>query len=121
MAFSKREVDALENAKILGVRSGTTHRYTGVWVVLVGRRVFARSWNNKESGWYRAFLDQRVGNIKVGSLEIPVRARRTRSALLQQAVSRAYATKYDTKGSQKWVRGFARPERESTTIEFVRA
>ena len=53
--FSARRIAAFADAPILGVRSGTEHRYTGVWVVVVEDRVFVRSWNDKPTGWYRAF------------------------------------------------------------------
>ena len=45
--FADAVVDTLNDAKILGVRAGTEHRYTGVWVVVVEGRVFVRSWNDK--------------------------------------------------------------------------
>jgi hypothetical protein len=35
-------------------------RYTGVWVVVVEGRAFVRSWNDKSTGWYRAFQAQRL-------------------------------------------------------------
>jgi hypothetical protein len=117
--FSRQVVATLDAAKILGVRAGATHRYTAVWVVVVERRVFVRSWSDKPTGWYRAFLEQPAGSIQAGELERKVRARFTRSARLRGAVSKAYAVKYPTKGSQKWVRGFARPTRAAHTLEFV--
>ena len=53
--FADDIVEALRNAKILGVRAGTEHRYTGVWVVVVEGRLFVRSWNDKPTGWFHAF------------------------------------------------------------------
>lgn len=117
--FRADELAALEKAKILGVRAGADHRYTGVWVVVVEGRVFARSWNDTPTGWFRAFRDEPRGSIQVAERQIEVRARQTRSERLRLAVSRAYAAKYDTKASQKWVRGFAEPARERTTLELV--
>ncbi|HVR43208.1 MAG TPA: hypothetical protein VMS56_07140, partial [Thermoanaerobaculia bacterium] len=55
--FSSSELEALTRARILGVRSGDAHRYTGVWVVVVEGRAFVRSWGDAPSGWYRSFLD----------------------------------------------------------------
>jgi hypothetical protein len=52
--FSGSALEELAKAKIIGVRAGTEHRYTGVWVVVVEGRVFVRSWNDKPTGWYRA-------------------------------------------------------------------
>ena len=117
--FSKSIVEALRSAKILGVRAGTEHRYTGVWVVVVDGRVFVRSWGDKPTGWFRAFRKQPSGMIQTGELEIPVRAKLVRSARILDAVTAAFGEKYDTKGSRKWVEGFAEPARLATTFEFV--
>lgn len=48
-----------------------------------------------------------------------MRSRHVRSERIRKAVTAAYGQKYSTKGSQKWVEGFAEPERELTTLEFV--
>jgi hypothetical protein len=112
-------IEAARDAKIMGVRAGTEHRYTGIWVVVVDDRIFARSWNDKPTGWFRAFRKQPNGTIQIGEREIPVRAKPVRSARLRDAVTMAFAEKYNTKGSQKWVEGFKDPERVLTTLEFV--
>src|SRR5688572_2278524 len=95
--FKKADVEALRKAKILGVRAGTEHRYTGVWVVVVEDRVFARSWGDKPSGWFRAFKEQPEGMIQVGDREIRVRGKAVRSARIRDAVTAAFAEKYNTK------------------------
>ena len=117
--FPEDVVELLRKAKILGVRSGTTHRYTGVWVVVVDDRVFARSWNDKATGWFQAFRKEATGTIQAGNLEIPVRAKLVRSARIRDAVTVAFGEKYPTKGSKQWVDGFAEPSRLLNTIEFV--
>ena len=119
--FSRPVIGALRAAKILGVRAGEEHRYTGVWVVVVEDRVFVRSWNDKPTGWYRAFRAEPLGSIQVDGREIAVRAVTTRSERLRAAVSVAYGEKYNTKASQKWVTGFAEPERAAVTLELVPA
>src|SRR5215211_6399741 len=115
----KTIVEAARDARIMGVRAGTEHRYTGVWVVVVDDRIFARSWNDKPTGWFRAFRKQPNGTIQIDDLEIPVRGKLVRSARIRDAVTAAFAEKYNTKGSRKWVEGFAEPERLLTTLEFV--
>lgn len=119
VTFADAVVEALRKAKILGVRAGTEHRYTGVWVVVVDGRVFVRSWSDKPTGWFRAFRKEPNGTIQAGELEIPVRAKLVRSARIRDSVTQAFGEKYDTKGSRKWVEGFAEPARLVTTIEFV--
>ncbi len=117
--FADDVVEAFRSAKILGVRAGTEHRYTGVWVVVVDGRVFARSWNNKPTGWFQAFRKQAHGMVQVGELDLPVRGKVVRAARLRDAVTVAFGEKYPTKGSRKWVEGFAEPERVVNTIEFI--
>ena len=119
--FPAPDLAMFQQAKILGVRSGTEHRYTGVWVVVVERRVFVRSWNDRPTGWYGAFRGEPRGSISLGGREMAVRAIHVRSERLRKAVTQAYAGKYDTKASERWVRGFAEPEREATTLELVPA
>lgn len=118
-AFSGKVVEALRNAKILGVRSGTEHRYIGVWVVVVDDRVFVRSWNDKPTGWFRAFKKEPTGMIQFGDREVRVRGKAVRSQKMRDAVTTAFAEKYNTKGSRVWVEGFAEPERVVNTLEFV--
>jgi hypothetical protein len=120
-SFSKEKLEALARAKILGVRAGTEHRYTGVWVVVVEGRVFVRSWNGKPTGWFRAFRAQPSGTIQFAGQEVAVLGKPVRSSRLRDAVSAAYGEKYDTKASQKWVQGFAEPERAVNTIELIPA
>src|SRR5262245_10732967 len=101
--FAEDIVEALRDDKIIGVSGGAEHRYTGVWVVVVEGRPFVRSWNDKPTGWFRAFRKEPNGSVQVAGLEIPVRAKLTRSARLRKAVTVAFGQKYNTKGSQKWV------------------
>lgn len=117
--FSDDLLESLRNAKIIGVRAGTEHRYTGVWVVVVEGRVFVRSWNDKPTGWYQAFRKEANGSVQVSGIEIAVRAKLTRSARIRHAVTMAFGQKYNTKASQKWVEGFAEPVRELKTLELV--
>lgn len=118
--FAGEIVAALRKAKILGIRSGTEHRFTGVWVVVVDDRVFVRSWNDKATGWFQSFKKEPRGTIQAEGLdELPVRGKVVRSARVRDAVTAAFAEKYHTKGSKKWVEGFAEPARVLNTLEFV--
>jgi hypothetical protein len=118
--FSARVIEALERSKILGVRSGDAHRFTGVWVVVWKGRVFARSWNDKHTGWHRAFMQEKLGAIQMpNGRPIRVVAKRSRGERLLAAIDHAYTEKYNTPASKKWVRGFKRARRRSTTTEFV--
>lgn len=117
--FSKTDLALIRDSRILGVRSGTEHRFTGVWVVVANDRVFIRSWDDKPTGWHRAFLKNPTGAIQVAGREIPVRAKKVRGERLLEAIEAAYAEKYNTKASLKYVRGFRLKRRRMTTTEFV--
>ena len=119
--FADTVIEEIRKSKILGVRSGTEHRYTGVWVVVVSNRVFVRSWNDKPTGWFRAFKKEATGTIQIGDLEVSVRGKLVRSARIRDAVTLALGEKYNTRASLKWVKGFAEPSRALTTLEFVAA
>ena len=112
-------VAALDTSKIIGLRAGLTpHRFLGVWVVVADGRAFVRPWNDKPHGWYRAFLEEPRGVLQLGARELPIRMTRCRGERLLDAIDAAYATKYPTPASRKWVRGFKTPRRRATTLEI---
>ena len=119
--LSRPVVAAADAAGIMGIRAGakSDHRFIGVWPIVVGGRLFARSWTLTRGGWYRSFLEDPLGVIQVGDREVRIRAVRVKSERIRDRIENAYAEKYDTKASQKYVRGFRTPRRRDTTTEFV--
>ena len=119
--LSRPIVAAADAAGIMGVRAGakSEHRFVGVWPIVVDGRLFARSWTSTKGGWYRTFLEDPLGLIQVADREIRIRAVRVTSERLRDKIEEAYAEKYDTKASQKYVRGFRTPRRRETTTEVV--
>ena len=119
--LSRPLVAAADAAGIMGIRAGarSEHKFVGVWPIVVKGRLFARSWTSKRDGWHRTFLEDPLGTIQVGEREVRVRARRVTSEKLLDQIEDAYAEKYDTKASQKYVRGFRTARRRATTTEFV--
>ncbi len=118
--FPRDTVAAFAATKYLYIRSGG-HRFILIWVVVVEGRVVVRSWNDKAAGWYRAFLAEPHGHVRMGDEEVPVRAVRLRSARLNDAADMAYATKYTTKANQKYVKGFKAAKRKACTLELLPA
>ena len=119
--FPRPVVTAIDEGKYLGIRAGgrTDHRFIGIWAVVVDGRVFARSWTLKPSGWYRTFLDDPRGAISVGDRQIRIRAVPARGIRLHEAIERAYAEKYTTPASKKYVRGFRTKRRREATMELM--
>lgn len=118
--FPKVILAAIRDSHILGIRAGTQpHRFIGIWAVVVEDRVFVRSWSLKPRSWYRTFCEEPRGVIQVANREIAVRAVRTRSERLKDAVNRAYRQKYHTPGSIKYARDLGRAKSRATTTELV--
>jgi hypothetical protein len=121
--FSRRRLAQIDAGRILWIRAGrrTSHRFIGIWAVVVEGRVYVRSWSLKESGWYRSFLDDPIGAIQVAydEAELKVRALRVRSDRIRDAVECAYALKYATPGSRRYVRGFRSKRRREATLELI--
>lgn len=110
---------AIDATKYFYLRAGAEHRFIAVWVLMIGERVFVRSWNDKPGGWYRAFRDEGVGTVKVDNREIQVRARPVRSAKLLDRMDVAYAEKYDTKANLTYVKGFSTAKRRACSLELI--
>jgi hypothetical protein len=111
---------AIRKDKRLRIRAGTgPHRFIGIWAVVVEGRVFVRSWSLKPRSWYRTFLEEPRGAILVDGREVAVRAVRTKSERLKDAIDEAYLEKYDTRGSIQYARDLGRAKSRATTTELI--
>ena len=120
--FSEEILAALRESKGLRVRAGSgAHRFIGIWVVVVKDRAFVRSWSLKPNGWYRTFLEEPAGAIRVADDEIPIRAVRITNKALRDAIDRAYLDKYNTPGSLKYAKDLGSAKSRATTMELVPA
>ena len=121
--FTDETLATINKDRILGIRAGeeSHHRVIGIWVVVVDRRVFVRSYTMKPGGWWRTFLEDPYGEIFVSKRKrgIRVRAVQTRSEKLKDAVSAAYKEKYNTRGSVGYVEEMSRSPLRDTTMELV--
>ena len=118
--FSRKLLSAINDAKVIYIRAGSEpHRFIRIWAVVVGDRVFARSWSIKPRSWYRTFLKEPIGAIQVADQDIAVRALRTRGEKLNDEIDQAYLDKYNTKGWIKYARDLGRAKSRATTTELI--
>ena len=118
--FPREVVDAIDRGKIIGLRAGTgSHRFIGLWAVVVEGRVFVRSWGLKPDSWFHALHADGRGTMQAADREIPVRAVLTRSDRLKDAVDQAYLAKYHTPGSVQYARDLGSEKSRATTTELV--
>jgi hypothetical protein len=118
--FPARLLKAIAEGSYVKVRAGLgDHAFRAIWAVVVGDRVFVRSWSLKPDGWHRTFLKDSRGALLVGGREVAVRAVQTRSERLRDAVSAAYLAKYDSAASLKYAKDLGRARSRATTTELV--
>ena len=120
--FSKAFLKCIEETQITSVRAGKDRtKFTGIWMVTIDGRIFARSYNLSERSWFTSFLNGSEGDIKCGKEIIPVKGvRPPDSKALTEAINHAYEKKYAVKEhNKKWVNGLVQPERTARTMEFI--
>lgn len=120
--FPEKILNAIATSMVVGIRAGTKpHRFIAVWAVIVGRRVFIRSWGVKREGWHSVLHKASAGMLQVGNRKIAIGAIQTRSEQVKEAVDMAYKEKYNTPGSRKYVQDLCRTKSRNTTTELVPA
>jgi len=118
--FPDELLKVLKTSKGIRVRAGKgSHRFIGIWFVVVADRVFVRSWSVKPDGWYATLLKDPCGAIQVGKVETAVRAVHTKSEHLKEAVDRAYLEKYISRGEVKYANDLTTEKSRATTVEFA--
>ena len=120
--FSKTFLKCIREREINSVRAGKDRtKFTGIWMVEVEGRIFARSYYGAERSWYTAFLDGNTGAIKCGDAIINVSGEKPAdSSRITEAINKAYEEKYSVKAhNKKWVDGLIQPERVARTMEFI--
>jgi len=118
--FSSDALATLNKSQGLRIRAGSgTHRFIGIWAVVVKDRLFVRSWSLTPGGWYRTFLEERSGAIQLANREIPVRAVHTRAESVLKAIDRAYLSKYSAPGSLKYANDLVSGKCRSATLELA--
>ena len=117
--FSEDILAEFRESKELRIRAGTgPHRFIGIWVVVVNDRVFVRSWSVKPRGWYRTFLEEPRGTVRMADRELAIRAVRTRDERVRNKVDRAYVNKYNTPWAIKYARDLGSAQSRATTLEL---
>ncbi len=120
--FEKSFLKCINETQITGVRAGKgREKFTGIWMVEVDDRIFARSYNLSERSWYTTFLNGGGGDLKCGKEIVPVKGLKPADInIMTDAINKAYEKKYLVKAyNKKWVDGLCQPERVARTMEFI--
>jgi hypothetical protein len=120
--FSKSFLKCISEMHITSVRAGKDRtKFTGIWMVEVDERIFARSYSLSERSWYTAFLNGGDGDIKCGKEIIAVKGIKPADLdTITEAINKAYEKKYLVKAdNKKWVDGVCKPGSIERTMEFI--
>ena len=120
--FPSSFLTCINSTQINHVRVGADReKFTGIWMVQVKGRVFARSYYLRERSWYNTFLETESGEIKCAAATVTVKGIKPKDlATITAFVNSAYQKKYGIRPSnQKWVDGLCESERVKKTMEFV--
>jgi hypothetical protein len=119
-AVSDDLLTVLKKSKSIRGSAGTgRHRFIGIWFVLAGNRIMARSWSVKPNGWYSTFVKEPRGAIQVGKVEVAVRAVPIKNKRLRDPVDTAYLEKYNTAWELKYAKDLAGEKSRATTVELL--
>ncbi|MEX1139673.1 MAG: DUF2255 family protein [Bacteroidota bacterium] len=118
--FSESILNTIRKAQVIGIKAGKgRHRVIAVWAVVVNNRVFIRSWSLKTQSWYAAFRENPTGELHIAGRKIRIRPVFVRSESLKNKISAAYAEKYHTPGSLRFVREMSRRKSRNTSTGLV--
>lgn len=112
-------VPAIRDAWSVAIRIGSKpHRFIRIWAVVVGGRVYARSWSLTPGGWYKTLAAEKRGVLQVGRKAVPFRGVRPRGEAVRSAVDRAYVRKYSRPGEARYARDLCGARSRATTLEL---
>ena len=108
--WSAAELAALDAAAELEIAvprpDGSLRRWTPIWVVRVDDRVYVRTWQRRETGWYGHAVASGRARIRVPGLAVDVLVEDVGRAA-QAEVDAAYRASYSDAGATSVVTGAA--------------
>lgn len=119
--FSEEFLQFLDENTLVEIKSGN-HRtkFTEIWMIRIGKRVFARSWNRNVKGWMHDFLINNGGQIKYGQKVLNVTVRKIdKTDKINEDISKAYLNKYTQEYNIDYAKGISQIEYFDFTLEFI--
>ncbi|MDR5589079.1 DUF2255 family protein [Christiangramia sp. SM2212] len=110
----------LQENTLIEVKAGRVREsFLPIWMVVVEKRIFARSWNKSDKSWFTEFQYSGVGQIKCGDKVIDIKTSKLNgSDPLNHKISQAYLEKYKQPENIKYAVGISKPEYFDYTMEF---
>ena len=119
--FSDEFLQFLDDNTLVEIKSGN-HRtkFTEIWMIRIGKRVFARSWNKNVNGWMNDFLINNGGQIKYGEKVLNVTVKKIdKTDKINKDISKEYLNKYTQEYNLEYAKGISQKEYYDFTLEFI--
>ena len=119
--FPSEFLQFLDENTLVEIKSGN-HRtkFTEIWMIRIGKRVFARSWNKNVNGWMNYFLINNGGQIKYGEKVLNVTVKKIdKTDKINEGISNAYLNKYTQEHNLEYAKGISQKEYYDFTLEFI--
>ena len=119
--FSDEFLQFLDENTLVEIKSGN-HRtkFTEIWMIRIGKRVFARSWNKNVKGWMNDFLINNGGQIKYGEKVLNVTVKKIdKTDKINEDISNAYLNKYTQEYNIEYAKRISQIDYFDFTIEFI--
>jgi hypothetical protein len=119
--FSNTILEYISNNNLVGIRAGSSRKgFLPVWMVVVNKRVFVRSWGLAEKSWYNTFLENNTGAIDCGGEVIPVMAIIPGDiGAMNRLINEAYLKKYDYGSNSFYAQGITGEQHMNRTVELI--
>lgn len=120
MPFPSSFFDYLATHTLIEIKGGVERKsFLSIWMVNVGQRVFARSWNKSAKSWFTAFQETGLGQVKYGDQVLDIRGEKLGSdSSLHPLINQAYLEKYTQERNLFYAQGITQPEYAEFTLEF---
>ena len=119
--FPSEFLQFLDENTLVEIKSGH-HRtkFTEIWMIRIGKRVFARSWNKNVKGWMNDFLINNGGQIKYGEKVLNVTVKKIdKTDKINEDISNAYLNKYTQEYNIEYAKRISQIDYFDFTIEFI--
>ena len=117
---NKELIEYLNKNTLIEIKGGLEReKFIKIWMVNVGDRIFARSWNKSKKSWFTEFQKVGVGQIKFGENILTVFGKKTqKDDEINAKIDEAYLRKYRQPENIGYAYGITQPEYADYTMEF---
>ena len=119
--FPSEFLQFLDENTLVEIKSGNYRtKFTEIWMIRIGKRVFARSWNKNVKGWMNDFLINNGGQIKYGEKVLNVTVKKIdKTDKINEDISNAYLNKYTQEYNIEYAKRISQIDYFDFTIEFI--